>query len=96
MEKKIKALYVHNMDYCRVLLVLDSETNNDTAVYAIANAMLEQEIYDLDKNEYFEETEQTPEDFIEYAKSIWFNNENVYLDARFEATYGMSTNVQTI
>lgn len=84
--KTAHALYVSNMDTTMVLLVLDPTTDDKTAIAAIAQKMHEVETY-----EYYQET--TPEDFHEFAEAIWKHRDTIYLENRFEATYGLTLNV---
>jgi hypothetical protein len=93
---KVKVLYVSNIDTTRILLVLNYDTPNDIAVKAITEKIMETELYDIDKDEYFQETGMTPENFEEIARQIWYYNGSYYLDNRWEATYGISGWVEVI
>jgi hypothetical protein len=94
--KRVHALYASNMDDTNVLLLLDPETDNQTAIEAIAQKMQEVETCDIDEEEYYQETGTTPEDFREFAEAIWSHNETIYLENRFEVTYGLTLNVPLI
>ena len=93
---KVNVLYVSNIDTTRVLLVLDPNTDNETAIKAIAEKIKEIELFDIDADEYYKETESHSDDFEEIARSIWRYQESVYLDRRWDATYGMATGVNLI
>ena len=94
--KTAHVLYVsNNMDTTRVLLILDPKTDDKTAIAAIAQKILEVETCEIDEDEYFQETETTPEDFHNFATAIW-KYHKIYLDKRFDATYGLTLNVPTL
>ena len=50
--KKVHVLYVHNCDMSRVLLVLNPNMDDETAINAIFEAIKEVELYDIDEEEY--------------------------------------------
>jgi hypothetical protein len=87
---KVKVLYASNIDVTRILLVLDYNTPSDIAIKAITEKIMETELYDIDKDEYFQETDMSPEKFEEIARQIWLFNESYYLDNRWDVTYGIS------
>lgn len=93
---KVNVLYVSNIDTTRVLLALDPNTDNETAIKAIAEKIKETELCDIDADEYYQETESHPDDFEAMARRIWYYHDSYYLDARWEATYGMATGVNLI
>lgn len=93
---KVNVLYVSNMDITRVLLALDPNTDNEIAIKAIAEKIKETELCDIDADEYYQETESHPDDFEVMARDIWYYQDSVYLDRRWEATYGMTTGVELI
>lgn len=93
---KVNVLYVSNMDTTRVLLALDPNTDNETAIKAIAEKIKEIELFDIDADEYYKETDSHPNDFEEMARNIWCYRDSVYLDRRWEATYGMTGGVTVI
>lgn len=96
MSKTAHALYASNMSITRVLLILDPETDEKTAINTIAQKIQEIETYDIDIDEYHRETQTTPEDFLEYAEAIWNRHEEVYLENRFDVTYGLTLNVPNL
>lgn len=91
-NKGVYVLYVHNCDMSRVLLTLNPDIDNDTAINAIFEAIKENELYDIDEEEYNEVT--TNEELMSYARSIWYYHESIYVDTRWEATYSIATNVK--
>lgn len=93
---KVNVVYVSNTDATGVLLALDPNTDNETAIKAIAEKIKETELFDIDADEYYKETESHPDDFEEMARSIWLYRESVYLDRRWEATYGIAVCVELI
>lgn len=93
---KVKVLYASNIDVTRILLVLDYNTPNDIAIKAITEKIMETELCDIDKDEYFQETGMTSENFEDIARQIWLFNDTYYLDNRWEATYGISGWVEVI
>lgn len=94
--KTAHALYVSNMDTTRVLLILDPKTDDKTAIAAIAQKMQEVETCEIDEDEYYQETGTTPEDFHEFAEAIWMHHDTIYLENRFEATYGLALDVPNL
>lgn len=94
--KTAHALYVSNMDTTRVLLILDPKTDDKTAIAAIAQKMQEVETCEIDEDEYYQETDTTPEDFHEFAESIWKHHDTIYLESRFEATYGLALDIPNL
>ena len=92
--KKVHVLYAHNCDMTRVLLVLNPNMDDETAVNAIFEAIKEVELYDIDENEYTDIT--SIEELKDIATSIWHNHESVYIDTRWEATYELATNVELL
>lgn len=93
---KVNVLYVSNMDTTRILLALDPNTDNEIAIKAIAEKIKEIELCDIDDDEYYQETESNPDDFEAMARRIWYYQDSVYIDTRWEATYGMATGVNLI
>lgn len=94
--KTAHALYVSNMDTTRVLLILDPKTDDKTAIAAIVQKMQEVETCEIDEDEYYQETDTTPEDFHEFAEAIWKHHGTIYLENRFEATYGLALDVPNL
>ena len=92
--KKAHVLYVHNCDMSRVLLVLNPNMDDETAINAIFEAIKEVELYDIDEEDYTDIT--SIEELKDIASSIWHNHESVYIDTRWEATYCIATNVELL
>lgn len=94
--KKAHALYVSNIDTNQVLLILNEDTDPETAIQAIEEKIREIELSDIDEDEYYSETETEPGFFRELAESIWNDHDDVYIENRWEATYGLALNVPVL
>lgn len=94
--RKVNVLYVSNMDTTRILLALDPNTDNETAIKAIAEKIREIELCDIDEEEYMTETGTHPDEFMMMARRIWYYHDSFYLDKRWDATYGIALGVELI
>lgn len=94
--KKAHALYVSNIDTNQVLLILNEDTDPETAIQAIEEKIREIELSDIDEDEYYSETETEPGFFRELAESIWNDHDDVYIENRWEVTYGLALNVPVL
>lgn len=93
---KVNVLYVSNIDTTRILLALDPNTDNETAIKMIAEKIKSVELDDIDEDEYMNETDTHLDDFMAMARRIWYYHDSYYLDARWEATYGIAVGVELI
>lgn len=89
-------LYLSNIDTNQVLLILNTDTDPETAIQAIEEKIREVELCDIDEEEYYSETETEPGFFRELAESIWNDHDNVYIENRWEVTYGLALNVPVL
>ena len=95
MKKKAHVLYAVNCDTSRILLILNPETDNETAIKAIYDKIAEIEFCDLEEDdEYFNITAK--EEIRRIAERIWLYYDSFYLDTRWEVTYGIATNVEIL
>lgn len=95
MKKTAHVLYVVNCDTSRILLILNPETDDETAIKAIYDKIAEIEFCDLEEDdEYFKITSK--EEIRKFAERIWLYHDYINLDTRWEATYGIATNVEIL
>ena len=83
-------LYLSNIDTNQVLLILNTDTDPETAIQAIEEKIREVELCDIDEEEYYSETETEPGFFRELAVSICNDHDDVYIENRWEVTYGLA------
>ena len=91
--EKAHVLYLSNIDTNQVLLILNVNTDPETAIQAIETKIREVELCDINEDEYYSETDTHPGFFREAAESIWNNHDYIYLENRWEVTYGLALNV---
>lgn len=89
-------LYLSNIDTNQVLLILNTDTDPETAIQAIEEKIREVELCDIDEEVYYSETDTHPGFFREAAESIWTYHECIYLENRWEVTYGLALNVPVL
>lgn len=92
--KKVHILYVFNCYISKALLAINPELDDETAIKAIFDKIKENEINDIDEDEYEEITND--EELMSYARRIWLYHDSIYIDTRWEATYGIATNVELL
>lgn len=89
-------LYLSNIDTNQVLLILNTDTDPETAIQAIEEKIREVELCDIDEDEYYSETDTHPGFFREVAESIWNDHDCIYIENRWEVTYGLALNVPVL
>lgn len=94
--KNAHVLYLSNIDTNQVLLILSEDTDPETAIQAIEEKIREFELCDIDEDEYYSETDTEPGFFRECAESIWNDHDDVYIENRWEVTYGLALNVPVL
>lgn len=97
--KKAHVFYVVNSEESRVLLIINPETNRDTAIDAIYQKIVEIEHFDyedLTDEELELEGLMSRQELRDIAQDIWDNHETYYIDRRWDATYAVDIDVDIL
>ena len=93
--ENINVLYVRCYENVRILLAINPNTDNETAINTIAKIIKEHEMLNVNEQEYYEESGLVEDDFLVMARDIWFYNNENYIDI-WENNYGIAKNVNIL